>query len=269
MTDFAERRRSFDIGRVVNRTLGVFGANFARFALLAVVLCAIPQMGLGYLQFRNTALFSAGDPAAFNGEALLIALGVTFGAALVMMLLQTLLEAATVHTAVEDLKGRRASLGDAFRVAFGNLLPLIGLGLLQAIAVVIGFLLLIVPGVILSLVWAVTVPALVIERTGVFGAFSRSADLTRDHRGSIFLLALLYVVLILVVFGVMGALATAVLGLFASGTDLIMWRAVLVDPLINAAVAVVGSVGVSALYFELRWLKSSPDEGQELAAIFD
>ena len=43
----------------------------------------------------------------------------------------------------------------------------------------IGFLLLIIPGLILLTVWAVVVPSLVIDKAGIFGSFSRSADLTR------------------------------------------------------------------------------------------
>ena len=47
------------------------------------------------------------------------------------------------------------------------------------------------PGVLLALAWSVAAPVLVMERTGVFGAFTRSAELTRNHRGAIFALAIL------------------------------------------------------------------------------
>jgi uncharacterized membrane protein len=75
------------------------------------------------------------------------------------------------------------------------LLPLIGLSILWAIGVGIGFMLLIVPGVIFLMKWAVAVPALVVERGGIFAAFTRSAELTKGARWKIFGLSLLLLVI--------------------------------------------------------------------------
>src|SRR5581483_9637117 len=64
------------------------------------------------------------------------------------------------------------------------------IGLIFAVCFVFGLLIFIVPGILLALAWCVAAPAEVMERTGVFGSFSRSAALTRNHRAVIFVLAL-------------------------------------------------------------------------------
>jgi hypothetical protein len=60
-------------------------------------------------------------------------------------------------------------------------MPLIGASLLAAIGIGFGFLLLIAPGLYLLAVWAVTAPAVVIERRGVFDALGRSRQLVRGN----------------------------------------------------------------------------------------
>ncbi|WP_438801690.1 hypothetical protein, partial [Enterobacter hormaechei] len=71
------------------------------------------------------------------------------------------------------------------------ILPMIAIGLIAGIGVGIGLLLLIVPGVILWLVWAVVTPAYVQEKVGILEAFGRSAELTKGARGGIFLTMLI------------------------------------------------------------------------------
>jgi len=50
------------------------------------------------------------------------------------------------------------------------------------LGVMVGFLFLIVPGVILAICWLVSAPVLVVEKVGVFRAMERSLALTRNHR---------------------------------------------------------------------------------------
>jgi uncharacterized membrane protein len=70
--------------------------------------------------------------------------------------------------------------------------------IVRAILVGLGFLLLIVPGVILALMWAFTFPVLAETRLGFWEAMHRSAVLTEGYRWRLFLLALAcFLVLIL------------------------------------------------------------------------
>jgi len=84
---------------------------------------------------------------------------------------------------VRDVRdGRRdSSIGQLVRSVFPVLMPLIGAGLLTAIGIVFGFVLLVVPGVYLLTIWAVTAPVIVVERRGVFEALGRSRQLVRGN----------------------------------------------------------------------------------------
>ena len=80
-----------------------------------------------------------------------------------------------------ERQGQTTSVGEMFESVAGVLGTLIGNGILKAIAVGIGLFLLIVPGVFLATIWAVTAPAIVVERVGVIDAFSRSWELVQGN----------------------------------------------------------------------------------------
>jgi hypothetical protein len=89
---------------------------------------------------------------------------------------------------VRDVQdGRRdSSVGELFGFAAPVLLPLIGAGILYGLAVGVGLVLLIVPGLFLLTIWAVIAPVIVVERSGVFAAFGRSRELVRGNGWHVF-----------------------------------------------------------------------------------
>ncbi|RWO58779.1 hypothetical protein [Mesorhizobium sp.] len=84
-----------------------------------------------------------------------------------------------MRATIEDLNGKQPSFGDCIARAVSFLLPTFAIALLVGLGVGLGFILLIVPGIMLALRWSVAVPALVQERLGVFGSMARSHDLTK------------------------------------------------------------------------------------------
>jgi hypothetical protein len=71
---------------------------------------------------------------------------------------------------------------------FRVVLVMIGMGM----GIGIGLLLLLVPGIILALMWALTIPVVVLEGADLFEALGRSRLLTAGHRGRVFLIFLLF-----------------------------------------------------------------------------
>ena len=257
MSDAA--RASFDLGRVLERLFGALGRNFLVFFGLALILTAIPA-ALTALAFSGRV-----DAASDGGRSL----GFFLAGSLIGFVSGFVLQASIVHGAVIDLNGRRPKLAECLAGGLRHFLPVLAISILAAIAVVFGLMLFLVPGVILLTVWAVVVPAQVVENRGVFGAFGRSGDLTRGHRWAIFALLIAW----LIVSFVLGAVITGVtLGLAAStespaSRSIVVWQG-LTQPLANALSAVISSTGIAALYVELRRAKegAAPDD---LAAIFD
>jgi hypothetical protein len=82
--------------------------------------------------------------------------------------------------------------------------------LVQFVLVLLGFLCLIVPGVILSLMWAFTFPMLAESQVGFWEAMHQSAVLTEGYRWRLFLLALACVLILLL------GLIAACIGIFVA-----------------------------------------------------
>jgi hypothetical protein len=89
---------------------------------------------------------------------------------------------------VQDVRdGRRDhSVAELFESAAPYIGTLILNGILAAIGIGIGLVLLIVPGLILITIWAVVAPAIVVEGAGVIEAFGRSRDLVRGNGWPVF-----------------------------------------------------------------------------------
>lgn len=71
------------------------------------------------------------------------------------------------------------------------LLPLAGGTLVSSVAFVVGLLLLIVPGLIIITRWSLIVPVIVLERTGVRDAFTRSSRLVKGSSWKVFWIVLI------------------------------------------------------------------------------
>jgi hypothetical protein len=132
---------------------------------------------------------------------LLVALLTWLGAilaALISLVAIFWLQAALVK-AVEDIRDGRAdlSLSETFEAARAHLTAVLVAGILAVIGIGIGFLLLIIPGLVLLTFWSVIVPTIVLEGKSAGESFGRSFDLVRGYfwrvLGIIVLTVLIYV----------------------------------------------------------------------------
>lgn len=122
------------------------------------------------------------------------------------------------------------------------LVQLLVVSILFAIGVGIGFVLVIIPGLILLVIWSVVAPVTVVERPGVFAAFARSQELVRGNGWAVFsVIVVVYLAVLVVLLGTgfaaesIGSVAGAVL----------QWA-------VTIAVAPVAALSASVLYFKLR-----------------
>ncbi len=169
--------------------------------------------------------------------------GASFAIAILFWALSVLYQGMVVEL-VQDLQsGRRDhSVIGLIRSVEPVLLPLMAVSVLFALGVAIGFVLLIIPGLILLVRWSVVAPVTVLERPGVFAAFRRSAELVRGNGWAVFGVIILVSLAVLVVSFAVG-LASASLG--AVGRALVQW-------VVNAAVAPLSALSASVIYFVLR-----------------
>jgi hypothetical protein len=163
-------------------------------------------------------------------------------AAIVGIVVGVFYQGMVVRLVADVQDGRRDySIGELFRSVGPVVLPLIGLAIVAGIGIAIGFVLLIIPGLILLTWWSVAAPVMVIERAGVFGSLGRSRGLVRGNGWNVFGTILL-VLLIDIAVNLVAAIIGAAFG--DTGRGVVDWiAATLTAPI----VALTSSV----LYFAL------------------
>lgn len=250
-----EATDTFQIGRTVTRTFTVVGRNLVTFLIVAAILL-LPNMVMSFIVGTPNAM----SAIRMNGALL----GIT--SFLVTIICTYLLHAALVQATITDLNGEKPNLGRALSTAFGVALPVVAISLITWAGVVLGMILLIVPGLMLMCAWCVAVPVRVLESTGIGEAFGRSRELTKGYRWSIFALLLIYgIISMLVGFGVL-----LVSGVAVSQASQVHGNVVYIvlTWLIQVVLAVITAVGTTAIYYELRTVKEGVSP-QQLAAAFD
>jgi hypothetical protein len=113
-----------------------------------------------------------------------------------------LLQGALV-TAVSDIRDGRAdlSVGDTFRKAQPFLGRIAGASILAGIGIALGFVALIIPGLILMTIWLFIIPVIVLENSSIGDSFGRSRELVRGYGMNVFGVIALTILLI-IVFGI-------------------------------------------------------------------
>ena len=145
---------------------------------------------------------------------------------------------------VQDLQENRRdhSIRDLLRSVEPVLLPLIGVSILAGLGIAIGFVLFIIPGLILLVIWSVVAPVMVLERPGVFATFGRSRELVRGNGWAVFRVILIVGFAVILVSLLVGV---ASVSLGSIGRGLVQWA-------VNSAIAPVSALSASVLYFQLR-----------------
>jgi hypothetical protein len=149
---------------------------------------------------------------------------------------------ASFHAATEQLAGRQVSFGDAIAVGFRRALPMLGVYLVLSIAVGAGLIALIVPGFIVMTMYIVSMPAIVQERVGVFGALDRAGKLSKGYRPTLFAIGAGYVGITVAVY--LGSM----LLFFVLGMAVGAVAGETVAVIISVAFAAVLYTGLSALF---------------------
>lgn len=196
-------------------------------------------------------------------------------ALLLTLLLQPIATAAMLHVVMEEYKGNRVGIGEAFAYAFSRFLPLLGASIVVGLMVGFGCLLCCLPGVYLGVIFAFTSQVVVLERLGVGDALSRSPALVSGYWWRVF-----GVLLIIIVINVIVQIAVGIpLGLLLPPEEIIPAENGIVmkfNPLNHVIVVLVSyfvgiiiqsymAVAVILLYLDIRIRKEGYD--LELAAL--
>src|SRR5271169_1304262 len=215
--------RSLDVGAVIRRVFAIYVDQAAVLMPAAAVV------------FVFTGILTAVLVAASPGLALV---------ALVISLVATTLFTGMIVELVADVQdGRRdASPGQLLRAAAPVLGQLILVGIVAGAGIVIGFILIIVPGLILITIWSVAAPVVVLERPGGLRALGRSRELVRGNGWPVFGVILVLGILVVVVASAIEIAADS------AGTGV----GIVVRVIVGVLTAPLSALAAAVLYFELR-----------------
>jgi hypothetical protein len=164
--------------------------------------------------------------------------------AVIISLVATTLFTGMVVELVADVQdGRRdASVRQLLQAVTPVLGQLILVGIVAGIGIVIGFVLIIIPGLILITIWSVAAPVVVLEHPGVFAALKRSREPVRGSGWQVF-----GVILVLYIFvGVISFIIEGIAESAGSGAGIV------VRVIVGVLTAPLASLAASVLYFDLR-----------------
>lgn len=154
-----------------------------------------------------------------------------------------------VVTTVADVRDGRRDLGvvETLATAGRRLVPVAVAGVLATLGILLGLLLLIVPGLILLTWWLVISPVILLESSDVGASFGRSRALVHGHAWPVFGVVVLTLLVLL-------ALGLAV-GIVLSPLDEAL-RGFLVTAIGNSLAAPFAGVAWTLTYFRLRDLEA-------------
>jgi hypothetical protein len=188
------------------------------------------QILVGNLSITTTA------PRSFGVAILVSLIGL-----LITVVITSALQAAITRAAAQTTVGEPVDVAESYRFGFKRLGAVLATSIVVGIVVVVGFLLLIVPGVYFLTIFAVAIPVVVIEGQGVGAAMSRSAALAKGN--------FWHVLGTVVVAAILAGIVSGIIGAIGGHNWFVSWIFVSIGTIITAPFQALVSV---LLYLDLR-----------------
>ncbi len=227
---------SIDVGAIIRRTFQIYVDQAPVLMPAAAVVFVISSV-FGVLLIAASA-------------------GLAFIALIVSLVATTLFTGMVVELVSDVQDGKRdASAGQLLRAVTPVLGKLILVGIVAGVGILIGFILIVIPGLILATLWSVAAPVVVLERPAGLRALGRSRELVRGNGWNVFAVILLLVILV---------------GLVGSGVEIAADAAgtavgLVVRVIVGILTAPISALAAAVLYFDLRKAHSEaapPEEPQ-------
>ena len=238
---------TWSIGSAIEAAASVLLRHFVPFVVTALI-ASFPNVVYWYLIGRGTSL----SVLTITGLASMVV-----NTAALIFVIQTL-----TYGTVQALRGRSASIGDCLIQGARRLPAGIVIGFLAYLGIVLGTVLLIVPGLILFTMWSVALPANTVERTGILASLARSRDLTSGRRWRVFGTIIIPVLISLVTSWILvGVFGFGLRGMASLTFQIVSWAIHGVEQAFSVCV-------FATLYYYLRREKEGVDI-EQIASVFD
>jgi len=280
----------FRIGGVIMQSFTTLRNNIVAFLLISLIVTVLTYVAIFVvaLVFFGAALLGGSSAMESGGTGMMGALSLGFSAIIgiiiafvVVMAIGQLGVAAITYGTVQDLRGRKAGVGECLSRGLAVVLPVLGVAVLSALIIivaaviayailsyihaVIGVIAAVALGIAGFIFFWVAIPIAVIERPGVVASLTRSISLTAGYRWQILGIYLLLIVIaigVFIVFWVVTFIISAISGTLGS----------IVEFVLNIGFSLVATAYIACLaavgYYSLRVTKEGADI-HDIAKVFD
>jgi hypothetical protein len=251
--------RELSLAEVISKTFDLYRQGFTRYFLLFVVVEAVIGVVTGIAQhaFILPTVPSNPTPQEFFNwmpglfGALIPLVGLI---GIVNIVFFPIAEGGAIKLASEQIEKRQAELGASIRFAASKLLWIWALSIVVGVILFLGFIALIIPGIILAIMFALALPVLLLENKGVFDSMGRSRELVRHRWLKTFATFLLLAIIVIIC----SAIASAVSGPFGVASPV-------VNALLSAFYLPLSPILMTVYYYSNHARMTPIPTGQPLA----
>ena len=265
--------RPLSLGEILDRTFTLYRRNF----LLFLGIAAIPNLlvlalnlvqvfmsegpkGVGHTvprseQFQSTLGSSSGGLLALGIVGVLVAVVVYFVAYLFA-------QGGTVYAVSDLYLGQPTSIGTSLKRMRGELGSLLGVIMLNGLAIMAATLAFIIPGIYLACRLLPCIPAALLENLGPRASLERSFRLTKGFAGRAFGIYVLYFILLYASMMLFMMPFAFVAGLYAKNPVLYhFWLALaqVGDVIASILISPILTIATAVFYYDLRVRKEAFD----------
>ena len=244
--------RELSIGEIISESFNLYSARFVDFLipyLFAALVTGVFSMAV--YQMLLMPMPPIPEPTAPPEELLrwlggvflpwlanLIAVAILVG--FVSWIVNTIVSGIAIKYASDLLEKGDASLQVGFNFTVSRLVSLLTVGIITGFLIILGLICLIVPGIIISIMFALVTPVIIIERVGALDSLGKSRRLVSRRWGKTFAVLLLVSIII----GIATSMASVIvrpLGPVGS----------IVSSLITALIQPVFPIALTFLYYSM------------------
>jgi hypothetical protein len=188
--------RPMGVGDILDTTFRLYRQRFLTFLLIAAIVYVPYALLMSVFQAVQMHQIQTAHQAGLDPTVAIM--GIIGGMLVVLLftfILMPLCTAALVHNISGSYLGEELTAGQSYARATRRLPALLGTQILVGLTVMVGFFLLIVPGIIFSLWFLVVVPVVMLEGKSGSTAMGRSRELMRGNLDKGFILAVVVFIL--------------------------------------------------------------------------
>lgn len=235
------------LGDILGAAFSIYRSNWSGLVLI-VAIVVVPLTFLGFL-LSHFVLATKTTVVQIGTQSVTVAQPRSWGLAILVglvtlaitVIITTVLQAALLRAAAQATIGDRVDIEASYKWGLRRFGSVLLVAILVGLAVGIGLIFLIIPGLILLVLFAVSIPAVVVENLRGTAAMSRSWNLTKSY--------FWHVAGVIIVAALIGGVFSGVLTAFGGSNAVLRWIFQTIAQIIVAPFAALVSV---LLYLDLR-----------------